>query len=99
MIEVKNIKKGTIITHCSGTSIRSPKCRVCGSWINHWENYSENSLECCCLCDGEKEVGAHVKIDGLNGEWIIPTSNSCNVEGNEDEIMYDVDAVSAIQCK
>lgn len=103
MVEVKHIEILTNIAHCSGTSKRSPECKKCGSWINHWEKYTKNSLnslECCCLCGfGLKEVGAHVKINGYKGEWIIPACKSCNSKGGNDVIVYEVDAVSAIQCE
>lgn len=100
MAKVEHIEAWTSITHCSGTADRSPKCEKCGSWINHWEKYRKNSLKRCCLCiDGKKEVGAHVKIDGYSGEWIIPACKSCNSKGGNDTIIYEVDAVSAVQCK
>ena len=39
------VDAGTSVTHCSGTSNRSPECRVCGSWINHWEKYTTKSFD------------------------------------------------------
>lgn len=93
------VNAGISVTHCNGTSNRSPECRVCGSWINHWENYRQYAFGKCCLCNnGKKEVGAHIKIESKNGEWIIPTCKSCNSQGGSHKLLYDIYAVSAIQC-
>lgn len=124
MVNIIKVDKGTKVTHCHGTSERSPECRVCGSWINHWEKYVNERIDIdtllttdifhvadkCCICGqedkfylGDEIVGAHVRIDGHNGEWIIPICKRCNSSGKSKEddvktVQYSVFAVSAIQC-
>lgn len=100
MAEVKLLKQGTSVRHCVLTAERSPMCRVCGHWIKHWKNYTPVSINRCCLCDGEKEVGAHITIcEAPNDkEWIIPTCKSCNTSGGIGKTQCDVWAVRAVQC-
>ena len=98
MVNSVLVNAGTSVTHCSGTSNRSPECRVCGSWINHWEKYATNSFNKCCICGGKKEVGAHISIEYRIGEWIIPACKSCNSQGGTHTLKHSIYAVSAIQC-
>ena len=63
-MKVKNIK---------GTTTR--KCN-CGSWIEHWRNYSNQSATICRAkgCSRHDIVGAHVKKCNSNDnhEYIVP---------------------------
>jgi len=65
--------------NCIGTSDR-PKCK-CGSWEQHWKNFSEAAWPKKCSkvgCINPAEVGAHVKRGGISGEWIVPLCKDCN---------------------
>ncbi len=75
-IEVKNVK---------GTAERNCKC---GTWINHWENFSLKTLPntCCVLgCEEIVKVGAHVikcKSNDKN-HYIVPFCHQHNEIENE----------------
>lgn len=63
-----------------GTSIRSCNC---GSWKNHWLNYSgEPWPEECSIanCHNPATLGAHIfnTITTDKSEWIVPACQSCN---------------------
>lgn len=61
-----------------GTSIRSCKC---GSWQQHWLNYSNQPWPQNCSVDGcfsSPTLGAHIYNPQVKGEKIIPMCNSCN---------------------
>jgi len=61
-----------------GTSIR--KCN-CGTWINHWLNFSECGRPSKCSvfgCSNEPTLGAHVFHPDVQGEKIVPMCISCN---------------------
>ena len=82
-----------------GTSTRSPKCSVCGPWIEHWYSLKGISFvdrlsgdTCCARCGGEAEVGGHViKSDSQDKkEYIIPLCNGCNVK--DCGVPYEVEA-------
>lgn len=67
--EWKN-KKGTADRSCG-----------CGSWKNHWINYSGNSWPSNCSvsgCTTSPELGAHVYNTSVEGEKIVPMCHSCN---------------------
>lgn len=53
----------------------------CGSWQEHWINFSKNSWprECSISnCKNKATLGAHVINSSIKGERIIPTCASCN---------------------
>ena len=61
-----------------GTGERT--CR-CGSWEQHWINYSHKHWpsECSVLgCSNEPTVGAHVINADVEGERIVPMCKVCN---------------------
>lgn len=64
-------KKGTAERACS-----------CGSWKQHWINYSGQSWPYICSVEGcykTAEMGAHVYNSNFGAkEYIIPTCTSCN---------------------
>ena len=73
---------------------------ICGSWINHWVNFSNQQLANCSVisCTNNASVGGHVKKDNsIVSEWfIIPICQSCNMKkGTALEIYNDLNLVSA----
>jgi hypothetical protein len=61
-----------------GTGVRSCKC---GTWAQHWVNYSGKSwpVECSVSgCMNKATLGAHVINPSVTGERIIPMCGSCN---------------------
>jgi hypothetical protein len=76
--------KGTAWKNCS-----------CGSWINHWENFSEENANKCSIkgCNKSSVLGAHIKLYGItatskddedlsNKHFIVPMCNSHNKQAN-----------------
>ena len=62
----------------NGTGDRT--CR-CGSWKNHWINYSHESWpdKCSVLgCKNEATRGIHVYNSKSAEEFIVPACDSCN---------------------
>jgi hypothetical protein len=63
-------KKGTGIRNC-----------ICGSWKNHWINFSGKKWpgECSVLgCSEKATLGAHIINPDVSGERIVPMCDSCN---------------------
>ena len=73
------------ITNINGTSDTNCKC---GSWLNHWINYSRQNLPTYCPvlgCSEKPELGAHVqKANSYDRKWyIIPLCKTHNrAKGN-----------------
>lgn len=68
------------IRNINGTSANTCKC---GSWLNHWKNYSGLTVPTYCPVQSclEKElVGAHVQKDGFsdNNWYIFPLCKTHN---------------------
>lgn len=88
-MKVKNIN-GTSRNTCN-----------CGSWLNHWKNYSRQSLSNYCSeksCTKKPEVGAHVQKDSLSDSnwYIVPFCYTHNGEtGKSLDIVDSVNLVSA----
>lgn len=62
----------------AGTGNRS--C-ICGSWKNHWINFSDEPWpEKCSVsgCSNKATLGAHVYNPNVTGEHIVPMCDSCN---------------------
>lgn len=56
----------------NGTSDRECDC---GSWKNHWKNFSKSSFpEKCSVkgCSEKASLGAHIISEVVSGEWIAP---------------------------
>lgn len=72
IIKVKNL---------NGT--KDKDCR-CGSWLEHWKNFSGNAglpTNCANIrCSGTDLVGGHVKkVDSVdNATYIAPICKTCN---------------------
>ena len=63
---------------------------ACGTWLQHWENYSPDELPKKCVakgCNNNVEVGAHVQkvLGNDNTAYIVPFCQSCNMT---DEYFY-----------
>lgn len=60
------------IKNINGTADNTSKC---GSWLYHWENFSDRSIPDYCPvfgCNNKPEVGAHVqKDDSTDSGWYI----------------------------
>jgi len=62
----------------SGTSVRN--C-ACGTWKQHWLNYSGKSWPSSCSvsnCNSAPSLGAHIRNPNVTGENIVPMCDSCN---------------------
>jgi hypothetical protein len=68
------------VNNINGTSDSSCKC---GSWLDHWMNFSGESLPSYCsekACIRKPEVGAHVQKDSSTdrGWYIVPLCTEHN---------------------
>lgn len=62
----------------SGTSDRACKC---GTWKQHWINFTAKAWPPACSvapCSGVATVGGHVINCSVSGERIVPFCDSCN---------------------
>jgi len=86
------------VINVNGTS--DNKCK-CGSWLNHWKNFSGQSLPGYCTvkkCLQGMDVGAHVQKDSYpdKGWYIIPLCDVHNKEkGQSLNILDSTTLVSA----
>lgn len=86
------------VKNINGTSNSSCKC---GSWLEHWKKFSDQSLSIHCSeksCIKKPEVGAHVQKDNsADSNWyIVPFCDTHNKEtGKSLEIVDSVKLVSA----
>jgi hypothetical protein len=86
-VRIKNIN-GTSQTTC-----------VCGSWLQHWKNFSKQSVTYCPAsgCLNTDLVGAHVqRASGSDDKWyIFPLCKAHNVSSGELEVSDAYKLVSA----
>lgn len=84
------------IKNINGTS--QTKC-VCGSWMNHWNRFSGQSVTFCPVvgCMNKDLVGAHVqKANSLDSHWYIyPLCNAHNQSTKELDVSDIYKLVSA----
>jgi len=86
------------VKNINGTSDNICKC---GSWLNHWKNFSDQSLPSYCPvvgCLQRPEVGAHVQKDSsTDSSWyIIPLCRTHNGEtGKSLNVSDSIKLVSA----
>lgn len=86
------------VHNINGTSQRDCGC---GSWLNHWKNFSGQQLSKWCSetnCIHQPEVGAHVQKDSNEdkGWYIVPLCKDHNAKtGDSIEIVSSVRLVSA----
>jgi len=77
-----------IVINNNGTSDTDCKC---GSWLEHWKNYSGQAIPYLCCeksCAGTNLVGAHVQIDNSkdNNWYIVPLCKKHNASTEELEL-------------
>ena len=93
-----NSKKCMKVTNINGTSDNTCSC---GSWLDHWKNFSNQSLPNRCSannCYEKPEVGAHVQKDSIYDKnwYIVPLCKECNAKtGSPLEISDSINLVSA----
>jgi len=93
-----DIKKAKImrVKNINGTSQHTCKC---GSWIQHWRNYSgQIATECRAAgCSRKDLVGAHVQKDvSYDSSWyIVPFCNMHNQSKQKVELVANTVLVSA----
>lgn len=80
-----HLLKDMRVNNINGTSENTCKC---GSWIDHWKNFSGQSIPSYCpekSCTAKPEVGAHVqKADSSDSSWyIIPLCKTHNSQTNK----------------
>ncbi len=90
-MKVKNIN-GTSQNRCS-----------CGSWIQHWRNYSGQTATVCRAkgCSGTNLVGAHVQkeVSYDNNWYIVPFCHTHNMASGSVELVSGTNLVSANKSK
>lgn len=84
------------VNNINGTSDNSCNC---GSWLDHWKNYSRQSIPTDCpekSCTKKPEVGAHVQKSGYGNWYIVPLCADHNQQtGSSLEISDSIALVSA----
>jgi len=86
------------VVNINGTSDKTCKC---GSWLEHWKNFSGQALSTYCpekTCTQKPEVGAHVQKDSSSDKswYIIPLCKRHNGEtGKSLEVSDSIKLVSA----
>lgn len=84
------------ITNINGTSDNTCSC---GSWLDHWKNFSHQSVPTHCpekSCIKKPEVGAHVQKSGYSNWYIVPLCVDHNRQtGSSMEISDSIALVSA----
>ncbi len=92
------------INNINGTS--GNRCN-CGSWLDHWKNFSGQDLPSYCpvdKCLSKPTVGAHVQKDSSTdrGWYIVPLCASCNAETGKSLLINDwialVSANTSVTC-
>jgi hypothetical protein len=89
--------KARKVQNINGTSDKSCPC---GSWIDHWEKFSGESLPNLCpekTCTKKDLVGAHVqRADSTDKGWyIVPLCSEHNKQATTLELWQDTTLVSA----
>ena len=93
----------TTVKNATDTSDKSCKC---GTWLDHWKNFSDKSLPLSCRelsCPENKLVGAHVrKVNSTDtAVYIIPLCQSHNQMESSFNVMdgYFVSADKSKTCE
>lgn len=79
----------------NGTADRACSC---GTWKQHWLNYSKKSWPSVCSvqgCSTSPTLGAHVIHTDVSGEKIVPMCSSCNGLGSAFNLDGGVTLVNA----
>lgn len=85
---VYSVSESVKVKNANGTTERSCSC---GTWLDHWKNYSKKSAGTCSVsgCDKQATVGAHVTRPNAKGNeyrtapYIIPMCSSHNGKHGE----------------
>lgn len=85
------------IIHANGSSKISPKCHVCGSWIEHYKNRKNITNPKCCACGKCANVGAHIQLCQHGDWWIVPMCKTCH-DNKEGYINKSTPKTHAKQC-
>ena len=84
------------VKNINGTS--QNKCK-CGSWIQHWRNYSNQTATVCRAvgCSNSDLLGAHVQKDvNYDSRWyIVPFCSSHNKASGSIELVANTNLVLA----
>ena len=70
----------------------------CGSWAQHWVNFSNKSWpERCSVfgCSESPTLGSHIWNPKVLGEWIVPMCDSCNKSKDAFDLKANLKFVSA----
>ncbi|TET21395.1 MAG: hypothetical protein E3J71_09875 [Candidatus Stahlbacteria bacterium] len=86
------------VTNINGTSQKTCKC---GSWLDHWKNFSEQTLPAYCPevnCYNKPEVGAHVQKDSSTDKswYIVPLCKTHNAKKGETITIIDIDSIKLV---
>lgn len=79
----------------NGTSNRTCNC---GSWKQHWINYSNKKWPSKCSvlgCTNAATLGAHIINSSVSGEYIVPACDSCNKLSSEFNLEDEITLVPA----
>ena len=84
------------VKNINGTSQNTCKC---GSWLQHWKNFSGQTANTCRAsgCSKSAKVGAHVQKDvSYDSKWyIVPFCYTHNSESGSVELVSGTNLVSA----
>ena len=94
-----NIHIMPIITNINGTTESTTTC-ICGSWLNHWKNFSMRPLPHYCSavgCFRTDLVGTHVQFayTRIRTWLIIPLCNLHNASKTDLDVSDTVQFVQA----
>lgn len=85
-----------IVFNVKGTS--GEKCS-CESWLSHWEKFSKQRANKCCVmnCNNPPEVGAHIRIHNhpATDVYIVPMCHVHNQSVMGFGISPNINLVSA----
>lgn len=84
-----------VVKNINGTSDNNCNC---GSWLNHWQNFSGKPAIFCTVdnCQNTDVVGAHVQLDSNDQSWyIVPLCKFHNASKMALSVSSDTTVVSA----
>jgi len=92
-----HLKSGRQIENVEGTANKTPNNS--STWKQHHEKHSEGEWPSTCVSQGCNERatdGAHVKVQGKDGDYIAPLCHPCNLEKKG---AFPVDASEVVKAK
>jgi len=81
------------------SGISNRKC-ACGTWLDHWLNFSGRGWPASCSvfgCSNEPTLGAHIYHPRETGEQIAAMCHSCNMNTDQFDLKASPVLVSANQ--